>query len=72
MMKHHIPKPTVISVATEAVQQAKVIAAEVGWAPLAGCAALYLGKIREADKQAGTTPVTNKNRNRQIGRDYEY
>lgn len=49
----------------------KTVAAEVGWAPLAGGMALYLAKIREADRQAGTSPTQHKTKSHLVGRDYE-
>jgi len=51
----------------------KTVAAEVGWAPLAGGAALYLAKIREADRQAGMTQQRQHQRIKPHlrGRDYE-
>lgn len=57
--------------AQQLISGVKGVAAEVGWAPLAGGLALYLAKIREADRQAGTTPVRHKLKPHQIGRDYE-
>lgn len=54
-----------------AVAGVKTVVQEVGWAPLAGGAALYLAKIREADRQARTAPVHHKGKPHMIGRDYE-
>lgn len=54
-----------------AVGGVKTVVAEVGWAPLAGGLALYLAKIREADRQAGTNPMRHKVKPHMIGRDYE-
>lgn len=57
------------SAVTTAVGNATGVAAKVGWAPLAGCAAVYLAHIRQVERQAGTTP--RKAPVRHVGRDYE-
>jgi len=54
-----------------AVGGVKTVAAEVGWAPLAGGVALYLAKIREADRDARMHQVNHKFKSHHVGRDYE-
>jgi hypothetical protein len=64
------PRPKPPGEVEQAIGEAKTIVANVGWGPLAGCAAVYLAHLRQVEQGTGKPP-RKRSSNRTIGRDYE-